>query len=323
MGAIKMDIMQLAREIIKGRRLTREEELSFLLEVDLKALCEGANEIRTALCGNEVSLCSIINGRSGRCSEDCKFCAQSGHHHTETQAYDFLDVDTIVADCKKHADKGIHRYSIVTAGRTLKGKDLEIACKAYQKMRDECEIELCGSHGLLDEEAFKSLKASGITMYHENIETSKRNFPNICTTHTYEEKIECIKLAQSLDLKVCSGGIIGMGETWEDRIDMAVSLSELGVHSIPINALMAIKGTAYEAMPPLAEEEILRTVALFRFLNPTADIRLAAGRILMEDSGRNAFLGGANATITGDLLTTSGNDIEEDKKMLTKMGFEI
>ena len=318
-----MGIKQITQEIIKGRRLTRTDDLSFLLETDLEALCAGANEIREKLCGNNVSLCSIINGRSGKCSEDCKFCAQSGHHHTETQEYDFLDVETIVADCKKHVDKGVHRYSIVTAGRTLKGKDLETACKAYQKMRDECEIELCGSHGLLDEEAFRVLKLSGITMYHENIETSKRNFPNICTTHTYEEKIECIKRAQSLGLKVCSGGIIGMGETWEDRIDMAVSLSELGVNSIPINALMAINGTAYEGIPPLTEEEILRTVAFFRFLNPTAHIRLAAGRILMEDSGRKAFLGGANATITGDLLTTSGNNIEADKKMLIDLGFEI
>lgn len=318
-----MNIKQITQEIIEGRRLTRTDDLAFLLETNLEALCAGANEIREKLCGNNVSLCSIINGRSGKCSEDCKFCAQSGHHHTETQEYDFLDVETIVADCKRHVDKGVHRYSIVTAGRTLKGKDLEAACKAYQKMHDECEIELCGSHGLLDAEAFKALKSSGITMYHENIETSKRNFPNICTTHTYEEKIECIKLAQSAGLKVCSGGIIGMGETWEDRMDMAVSLSELGVNSIPINALMAIKGTAYEGIPPLTEGEILRTVALFRFLNPTAYIRLAAGRILMEDSGRKAFLGGANATITGDLLTTSGNNIEEDKKMLTEMGFEV
>lgn len=190
-------------------------------------------------------------------------------------------------------------------------------------MKEECEIELCGSHGLLDEEAFRALKMSGVTMYHENIETSKRNFPNICTTHTYEEKIECIKLAQSLGFKVCSGGIIGMGETFEDRIDMAVSLAELGVNSIPINALIPIKGTAYESLKALKEEEILRAVAMFRFINPQAYIRLAAGRILMEDSGKKAFLSGANATITGDLLTTSGNNIEQDKTMLVQMGFEI
>lgn len=318
-----MDIKQITEEIIEGRRLTRADDLSFLLEADLEALCAGANEIREKFCGNNVSLCSIINGRSGKCSEDCKFCAQSGHHHTGIETYSFLEVNQIVEDCKKHADKGVHRYSIVTAGRTLKGKDLETACKAYKKMSDACEIELCGSHGLLDEEAFKALKANGITMYHENIETSRRNFPNICTTHTYDEKIECIKLAQSIGLKVCSGGIIGMGETFEDRIDMAVSLAELGVHSIPINALMAIKGTAYENIEPLTEPEILRTIAIFRFLNPTADIRLAAGRILMEDSGKKAFLSGANATLTGDLLTTSGNNIEEDKKMLIELGFNI
>lgn len=318
-----MKIQALAEEIVKGRRLSREDDLSFLLETDLEELCEGANRIREELCGNEVSLCSIINGRSGRCSEDCKFCAQSGHHHTGIIEYPFLEVEQMVEDCRKHADKGVHRYSIVTAGRTLKGKDLETACKAYKKMSETCEIELCGSHGLLDEEAFKALKESGITMYHENIETSKRNFPSICTTHTYEEKVECIKLAQSLGLKVCSGGIIGMGESFEDRIDMAVSLAELGVHSIPINALIPIKGTVYEELEPLTEAEILRSIAIFRFLNPTAYIRLAAGRILMEDSGRKAFLSGANATITGDLLTTSGKNIEQDIEMLTEMGFQL
>lgn len=318
-----MKVMELAEQIIGGKRLKREEDLSFLLEVDLEELCEAANQIRESLCGNSVSLCAIINGRSGRCSEDCKFCAQSSYHKTGITEYPFLDAEHIAANCKKHADKGVHRYSIVTAGRTLKGKDLETACRAYKKMQQECEIELCGSHGLLDEAAFKALKESGITMYHENIETSKHNFPNICTTHTYEEKIECIKLAQSLGLKVCSGGIIGMGETFEDRIDMAVSLAELGVNSIPINALIPIKGTVYESLEALTETEILRTIAIFRFINPTAYIRLAAGRILMEDSGRKAFLSGANATITGDLLTTSGKNIEQDKEMLKEMGFQL
>ncbi|MBN7772369.1 biotin synthase BioB [Clostridium aminobutyricum] len=314
---------KLTQEIISGRRLTRKDDCTFFAAICLEELCQGADELRKTLCGERIDLCSIINGKSGRCSEDCKFCAQSSHFHTSIEKYGLLDTNTILADCKKHADKGVHRYSIVTAGRELNKEDLKQVCDTYKKMRNECAIHLCASHGLLKEEAFMALKESGVSMYHENIETSKRNFPNICTTHTYEDKINSIKSAQKIGLKVCSGGIIGMGETFEDRLDMAFSLAELGIESIPINALMPIKGTAYEHLTPLTEDEILRTIAMFRFINPTANIRLAAGRNLMQDSGKNAFLAGANATITGDFLTTSGNNIDQDKEMLTQMGFEI
>jgi biotin synthase len=318
-----MDIKTLSQEIIGGRRLTREEDLSFFADADLAELCRGADEIRKALCGDGVELCSIINGRSGRCSEDCKFCAQSAHHHSDVEEHGLLDTKQILDDCKKHADKGIHRYSIVTAGRTLYGNDLESVCDTYKRMKKECDINLCASHGLLTEEAFAALKENGVSMYHENIETSKKNFPNVCTTHTYEDKINGIKLAQKSGLEVCSGGIIGMGETFEDRLDMAVSLAELEVKSIPINALMPIKGTPYETLERLTEDEILRTIAMFRYINPTAQIRLAAGRNLMENSGKKAFLSGANASITGDYLTTSGNNIEEDREMLSQMGFQL
>ena len=318
-----MEIKKFSKEIIEGRRLTRQEDLAFFTTADLKELCDGANEIREALCGASVDLCSIINGKSGGCSEDCKFCAQSSHNHTGISEYNLLDTDTIMADCKKHEGKGVHRYSIVTAGRELNQKELIQVCDAYKRMKEECNISLCASHGLLSADAFTALKRSGVSMYHENIETSKRNFPNICTTHTYEDKIHAIRLAQNAGLKVCSGGIIGMGETFEDRLDMAVSLAELGVKSIPINALMPIKGTDYESLTQLTEDEILRTIAMFRFINPIARIRLAAGRSLMKQSGRKAFLAGANATITGDLLTTSGNSIDEDKEMLVQLGFQI
>ena len=318
-----MNIRKLAEEIIDGRRLTRKDDLSFFADADLTELCGAANHIRESLCGNQIDLCSIINGRSGRCSENCKFCAQSAWNKTDIEEYSFLDFETIVEDCKKHADKGVHRYSIVTAGRDLEGEDLKKACDAYKKMSTESHISLCASHGLLTRDAFLALKESGVSRYHENIETSKRNFPAVCSSHTYEDKIRSIRLAQSLGFDVCSGGIIGMGETFEDRLDMGLSLSELGIKSIPVNVLMPIKGTPFENIPPLTEEDIIRTIAMFRFLNPIAAIRLAAGRSLMENSGKNAFLSGANATITGDLLTTSGNNIDEDKEMLTSLGFRI
>ena len=309
--------------ILKGYRIQRGDELNFLLTTDLKELCDGADRVREHYCGNKVNLCTIINGRSGKCSEDCKFCAQSGHHQTGIEEYDFLDVDTIVTDCKKNQAEGVHRYSIVTAGRDLKGKDMEQALTAYKKMNSECEIELCASHGLITEDDYIALKESGVKMYHENIETSKRNFENICTTHTYEDKIHGIRLAQKTGLKVCSGGIIGMGETWEDRIDMAISLSELGIQSIPINALMPIKGTPFQELSRISENDILRTVAIFRLINPEADIRLAAGRAMMQNSGEKAFHSGANATITGNMLTTSGSNIKQDIDMLINMGFDV
>ncbi len=318
-----MNVKSLAKEIINGRRIQRGEDLEFFLTADLKELCEGADEIRKNLCGNHVDLCTIINGRSGKCSENCKFCAQSGHNCTGVNEYDFLDVDTIIEDCKKNASQGVHRYSIVTAGRTLSGKDFDKAINAYDRMNHECDIELCASHGLLTTEQFQKLWDSGVRMYHSNIETSKRNFPNICTTHTYDDKIACIKRAKSVGFRVCSGGIIGMGETWEDRLDMAISLSELQVDSIPINVLMPIKGTPLENQAPISTDDILRTIAMFRYINPTVDVRLAGGRNSMENSGKVAFNCGANATITGDMLTTSGNNIKDDLQMLTEMGFDI
>ena len=318
-----MDFLRLADEIISGRRLGRADDTDSFITADLDELLKGADRIRKALCGDHIDLCSIINGRSGRCSENCKFCAQSAHNCTGIDEYGFLDEETIVDECRHNAEKGVHRFSIVTAGRTLSGADFDRAVSAYSRMNSSFDIELCGSHGLLTDEQFRRLKEAGVKRYHCNIETSRRNFPNICTTHSFDEKIDCIKRAQAAGLQVCSGGIIGMGETWEDRVDMALTLAELGVDSVPINSLIPIKGTPLEELTPISEEDILRTVAIVRYILPTADIRLAAGRNLMEGCGRKAFLSGANSTITGDMLTTSGNGIADDTAMFRGMGFDI
>lgn len=311
---------QIADEIIEGRRLKRGEDVSFLFEEELEKLCQGADKIRAYFCGEEIDLCTIVNGRGGQCSENCKFCAQSSHYHTESEIHTFLSPEKIVIDAKANEKEGVRRYSIVTAGRTLDGMDLEKAEEAYQRLAKETKLHLCASHGLLEEEVFKRLKEAGVERYHANIETSRRNFPNICTTHTFEDKITCILRAKKAGLSVCSGGILGMGETWEDRLDMAFVLSEMEVDSIPLNILIPIKGTPLENRKKLAREEILRCIALFRYINPMADIRLAGGRILLEDSGKEAFLSGVNAAITGNMLTTSGNTIREDKKMIIGIG---
>ncbi|MGN0438033.1 MAG: biotin synthase BioB [Lachnospiraceae bacterium] len=318
-----MEIQQLAKDIIAGRRLTREDDLSFFETVDLEQLAAGANAIREALCSNHVDLCTIINGRGGRCSENCKFCAQSAHNHTGCEEHGMLEPEVVLEDCRKREAAGVHAYSIVTAGRTVEGKELDTLVHTYELLHKECHVRLCASHGLISEEAFTRLKEAGVTMYHANIETSKRNFPNICTTHTYEDKIREIKLAKAAGMTVCSGGIIGMGEDWQDRLDMAVSLAELEIESIPINALIPVKGTPLGDVKPLTENEIIRTVAMFRFMNPKAYIRMAAGRNYFSDGGRRLFLSGVNATITGDMLTTVGNNTEQDKAMLKDMGFDL
>lgn len=317
-------MITLADEIIAGRRLNKNDDLSLLVNADLEELCQGADKIRKELCGNKMDLCSIINGRGGRCSENCKFCAQSAHHHTNCDNYGFLDQEQLMEGCDHAYKQGINRYSIVTAGRTMEGADLEKAISAYQAMHEAYpDMILCASHGLMKGEDLKRLREAGVTMYHANVETSERFFPQICTTHTYEDKKTEIRLAKEAGLTICSGGILGMGETWEDRIDMALFLAELEVSSIPLNFLIPIPGTPLEHVEKLTPDEITRIVAIFRYINPTAYIRLAAGRSYFEDGGERLFRAGANATLTGDMLTTVGNNTTQDREMLSAMGFQL
>ncbi len=317
-------MIALAKEIIEGKRLTKKDDLAIFFTCDLNELCQGADMIREHFVGDHVDLCSIINGKSGRCPEDCKYCAQSAHNHTSCEVYDFLSEDELVEACKFNESHGVHRFSIVTAGRSLKGEDFDKAIAAYERMNKECSIELCASMGFVDREQLRRLKEAGVTSYHHNIETSRRNFPNICTTHTYDDKLATLKMIKEEGLYVCSGGIIGMGETWEDRLDMALDLAEAGADSIPINALMPIKGTPLEGLEQLTEDDILRTIAMFRYINPGAEIRLAAGRALLTNDGETAFQSGASATITGDMLTTVAcATINSDKEMLKRLNRTI
>ena len=319
-----MQAQTLAQEIIHGRRLTRQDDLTFFLHCDLDELCQGADLIREAFIGDKVDLCAIINGRSGRCPEDCKYCAQSAHHHTNCEIYDFLPEEDILEACKMHEAEGVDRFSIVTAGRALTGSEFDQAIHAFETMHRECRIDLCASMGFLSAEQLHRLHEAGVTSYHHNIETSRRFFPHICTTHTYDMKIETLKKVKAEGMCACSGGIIGMGETWEDRLDMAISLAELGIDSIPLNALMPVPGTPLEGQPRLTEPDILRTVAFFRYINPEANIRLAAGRALLTNDGEIAFQSGASASITGNMLTTAAcATIRSDRQMLTNLGRDV
>ena len=313
-------IRVLTDNILAGLRLQRGDDFSLFLTAPLPELQEGAARLQRHFCGNHIDFCTIINGRSGRCGENCRYCAQASCHHTGIDEYDFLPKEEIIRNARANQEAGANRFAIVTSGRALAGKDFEQALEAYKEMRDTLSIDLCASHGLLTREQFKRLRSAGVTSYHHNIETSRRFFPQICTSHTYDDRIRTIQIAQEEGFCVCSGGIIGMGETWEDRIDMAVSLHELGIESIPVNALMPIPGTGLQNRPQLSGDEILRTIAIFRFINPTANIRLAAGRKLLPENGATALKAGASASITGNMLTTSGTTIKEDMEMLKKLG---
>lgn len=315
------ELRALTDRIIEGYRLKQTDpEVQELLTQPLAELQQEAGRLQSHFCGNHVDFCTIINARSGRCGENCKYCAQAACHHTGCDEYGFLDEDEIMKTAKADQDAGANRFAMVTSGRALVGKDFEKALTVYSHMREKLSIDLCASHGIISREQLHRLRQAGVTSYHHNIETSRRYFPHICTSHTFDDRIRTIKAAQAEGMCVCSGGIIGMGETWQDRIDMAFTLQSLGIESIPINALMAIPGTGMEGRKPLPADDILRTIAIFRFINPTANIRLAAGRKLLPQNGATAFKSGASASITGNMLTTSGTTIKEDMEMIKELG---
>ena len=317
-----MTVETLAKEIMEGKLIGREEAL-WLWEQPLEELCEQADRIRKHFCAGRFDLCTIINGKSGRCSENCRFCAQSAHNHTGAAEYPLLSAEEIVAQAKREDAQGVLRYSIVTSGKRLTDREVDEMCEAVRQIRRECRLSVCISFGLLGEEQYRKLKEAGVTRVHNNLETSRNHFPEICTTHTFDDKVAAIRAAQAAGLTVCSGGIMGMGETKEDRIDMALTLRELGIGSVPVNLLNPIPGTPLERQKPLTADDMRRIVAVYRFLLPDAFIRLAGGRGLLADKGKGCFQSGANAAITGDMLTTAGITVETDKELLKGLGYEV
>lgn len=317
-------ISELKEKVLNGEQITREEAIQLYNEAPLDELCQAADEIRKEMSGNGFDICTVINGKCGKCSEDCKYCAQSAQYNTSlTESYPLLDTETLLKEAKYNAQKGVLRYSIVTSGKRLSTKEVEKLCESIKIIKKEVSIEICVSLGLLGEDDFKKLHAAGASRVHCNLESSERYFKEICTTHTYGEKIETLKAAQRAGMSVCSGGIMGLGEDAEDRIDMVLTARELGVKSIPVNFLNPIPGTPFEKNQPLTREEARRCVAVFRFLIPDGSIRLAGGRGLLGDKGKSCFESGSNAAISGDMLTTAGITIETDMQMLAELGFQV
>lgn len=315
-------IKELKTKIFDGYKITKEEAIS-LLESPIDELLIAADEIRDHFCGTGFDICTIVNGKCGKCSEDCKYCAQSAHYQTScTESHSLLDTKTLVEGARHNKEQGVLRYSIVTSGRALSGQEVDQVCESIKEIKEKVGIAVCVSFGLLKKEQYEKIYAAGATRVHCNLESSETYFPQICTTHTYQEKINSLKAAKAAGMSICSGGILGLGESFEDRIDMVLTARELGVKSIPVNVLNPIPGTPYENNLVLSNEEVCRFIAIFRFIIPDASIRLAGGRGLLGDKGARCFTSGANAAISGDMLTTSGITMATDMELLSKLGFE-
>lgn len=317
-------IKTLKQKALNSEPISAQEALALSQTPDKAALYKAADDIRIQFCNNIIDLCSITNAKSGKCSQDCKWCSQSMHHSSDVEEYEIVDKTHAVAEAVSNAKQGVTRHSLVTSGRRVSHKTLDGLIPIYREISKQSNIGLCASMGLISEEKMRRLKdEANISHYHCNIETAPSFFSNLVSTHTIAEKIETIKIAQKVGLKVCSGGIIGMGETMEQRIEMAILLRDLGIKSIPINILQPMKGTALENLPPLSEDEILTTIAIFRFINPTAHLRFAGGRKQIKHFQEKALRAGISAALTGDYLTSTGANIQNDIKDFTYAGFRI
>ena len=320
-----MQLKDLADKIIDGYEITKEEALE-LYDAPLDELKESASKITSHFFKEAIELCCISNGKCGKCSENCKFCSQSRYYNTEIQQSVLKSVDEFFKEAQANDRCGVHRFSIVTAGVRLSKAELKTIAQAYKKITSELKISCCGSLGLLDYDDFVMLKESGLKRYHNNLETSPNFFKEICTTHTMKQKEDTIALAKKAGLEICSGCILGMGESVEDRVDIALELRKLQVDSTPINILNPIKGTPLENRPTVHPDEVRRTIALFRHVLPKTVLRLAGGRLIIQKYFTDLYKYGINAEITGDMLTTAGLTVADDisaaisnQKILTKI----
>jgi len=320
-------LIELSDRVIKGEKLGREDALAILQTPDeyIALLVYLAQKVKNHFHDpNKVELCSIINAKSGACSEDCKFCAQSKFYKTPINVYPLVPKDEIVEGAYRAVEFGANRYCVVLSGRSATPEEVERIKEGVEEIKkaEGLPINVCVSAGTLDEESLLKLKSAGVKRINHNLEASKNFFPKIVSTHTWEERYETIKRIKRVGLSTCCGGIFGMGESDEDRVDLALTYSELEVDSIPLNFLMPIEGTPLEKAPGVEPLEALRIIAMFRFTNPRAELRLCGGR---EQTLRD-FYGMAmlmtNAMMVGGYLTRAGRDIKKDYQLIKDLKLE-
>lgn len=324
-GGISM-LREIEDRILGGGCITREEAFSLtgLRGREVYELISAGNRVARHYRGLQLELCAIISARSGNCSEDCTFCAQSARYNTGVKAYPLVSPEETLRQAINMEKAGAKRFSIVTSGRGISDRDLEAVLVTIGLLRRETGLNLCASLGIIDEKKALMIKKAGVSMYHHNLETARGYFPRICTTHSYDQRVETIKAARRAGLRVCAGGIIGLGETFSHRVDLALELRGLGVDSVPVNFLNPIRGTPLENNPPTPPMSLLHTIAIFRLILPGAVIRLCGGR---REGLRNlqalALVAGADGVMIGDYLTTRGEDLINDLRMFADLGLNI
>lgn len=312
-------------KILAGERIVKDEAvyISEIPQKDILSLLTSANIIREHFRCDFIDLCAIINAKSGACPEDCSYCAQSSKSFSKTSVYPLLKKNTVIEKAMEAKDKGVKRFCIVTSGRKPNGKEIREIASMISEVRS-IGLLPCATLGLLNKDELLLLKDNGLERYHHNIETSERFFSEICGTHTYSDKLKTIEAVQSAGLSLCSGGIFGMGETWDDRIDMAFALRELNVDSVPINFLIPVKGTLLGNRDLMDPFEALRIISLYRIILPEKEVRVCGGRVqVLREFNSMVFTAGADSILTGNYLTTTGRTFDDDIKMIYQHGLRV
>jgi biotin synthase len=315
--------MNILNKIIDGYRLDYDEALDLMRSTPSEELYGLADALRIHFCKKNISTCMIMNAKSGACPEDCKWCAQSARHKTGVPVYKLVGYDEALSDATTARRAGVTRFGLVTSGRRPSKTEFKNLVGIYGRLHSEIDgISFCSSLGLLTRDELQALYDAGVRRYHCNMETAPSFFPSVCSTHSIEEKIATVRAAKEVGMQICSGGIIGMGESEEQRIELAVLLRDIGADSIPVNLLQPIEGTPLENIAPLTDGEILTAFAMFRIINPEAEIRFAGGRASIKHIQEKALKCGVSASLVGDLLTTVGSSVDEDFAMFRRLGYE-
>ena len=323
---MRKEIQKIGDKVLEGRSVSMKEILP-LLEAkgpDLMDLVAVANRVRVEFNGNEIDLCSLLNAKSGKCSEDCAFCAQSAHYQTDAPTYPLMNADQMVKEAKEAQKRRTGRFCLISSGRQLNDKEFEVILSGLDRIRQETTLDLDCSLGTLSEERAEALKKVGVTRYNHNLETAESHFSKICTTHSFKDRVQTIEVLKDQGFSICCGGIIGLGESPQQRLELAFSVRQLGIECIPFNILNPRPGTPLEhseAIPPI---EIIKTISLFRLVLPKGTIKIAGGREAnLRDLQSLALLAGANGLIVGNYLTTPGRNAEDDLTMIKDVGFQI
>jgi biotin synthase len=323
---MRREIRKVGDKVLEGKDVSMKDMLP-LLETkgpDVLDLAAVANRVREEFNGSKIDLCSLLSVKSGRCPEDCAFCAQSAHYKTEAPVYPLMGIERIVEEAEEAQARGTSRFCLIASGRELSDKEFETILKALDGIRRETTLDLDCSLGTLSEERAESLRKVGVTRYNHNVETAESHFPQICSTHSFRDRVKTVEVLKERGFSVCCGGIIGLGESPQQRLELVFSLKQLGIDCIPFNILNPRPGTPLENSEPIPPMEVIKTISLFRLVLPKGTIKIAGGREAnLRDLQSLALLAGANGLIVGNYLTTPGRNAEDDLTMVRDLGFKL